>query len=78
MLRAGMADPPAMIGQDALRGTVLGVAPETSRPVLWQVLTLARPFDRNAQSDTLCSSVSVAPFHPPVLRQGAVLHAVSR
>ena len=41
MLRAGMADSPAMIGQDALRGTVLAVAPDALRPVLWQVVTLA-------------------------------------
>ncbi|HTK45088.1 MAG TPA: hypothetical protein VL749_07040 [Patescibacteria group bacterium] len=40
MLRAGMADPPAMIGQDVLRGTILAVAPDTSRPILWQVSTL--------------------------------------
>jgi hypothetical protein len=33
-------DPPAMLGQDVLRGTVVAVAPARSRPVLWQVATL--------------------------------------
>ena len=39
-LRTGMDDPPAMLGQDVLRGTVLGVGPDPSTPVLWQVATL--------------------------------------
>lgn len=37
MLRAGMGDPPAMVGQDLLRGTVLAVGPDAASPVLWQV-----------------------------------------
>jgi len=37
MLRAGMADPPAMIGQDVLRGTVVAIGPDASTPVFWQV-----------------------------------------
>ena len=37
MLRAGMGDPPAMIGQDLLRGTVVAVGPDTAEPVFWQV-----------------------------------------
>jgi hypothetical protein len=41
MLRPGMADPPAMLGQDVLRRTVLAVGPDTSTPVLWQVAELA-------------------------------------
>ena len=40
MLRTGMGDPPAMIGQDVLRGTVVAVAPDASQPILWQVATL--------------------------------------
>jgi hypothetical protein len=40
MLRPGLDDPPAMLGQDVLRGTVVAVAPARSRPVLWQVATL--------------------------------------
>ena len=38
-LRSGMGDPPAMIGQDILRGTVLAVGPDASKPVQWQVAT---------------------------------------
>ena len=41
MLREGMADPPAMLGQDVLRGTVVALARDTATPVLWQVATLA-------------------------------------
>ena len=37
MLREGMGDPPAMIGQDVLRGTVVAVGPDPSTPVFWQV-----------------------------------------
>ena len=37
MLRSGMGDPPAMIGQDLLRRTVVAVGPNPSTPVLWQV-----------------------------------------
>ncbi len=37
MLRSGMGDPPAMIGQDLLRGTVLALGPDPSTPVLWQL-----------------------------------------
>jgi hypothetical protein len=37
MLREGMGDPPAMIGQDLLRGTVVAVGPNPSTPVFWQV-----------------------------------------
>jgi hypothetical protein len=40
MLRSGMDDPPAMIGQDVLRGTVIAVGPDQSTSVLWQVATL--------------------------------------
>ena len=40
MLRTGIGDPPAMIGQDVLRGTVVAVAPDAGRPVLWQVARL--------------------------------------
>jgi len=40
MLRSGMEEPPAMIGQDVLRGTVFAVGPDQSTPVLWQVATL--------------------------------------
>ena len=40
MLRTGMADPPAMIGQDVLRGTVVALSPDSSQPLLWQVVTL--------------------------------------
>jgi hypothetical protein len=37
MLREGMGDPPAMIGQDVLRGTVVAMGPDPSTPVFWQV-----------------------------------------
>jgi hypothetical protein len=37
MLRAGMVDPPAMLGQDVIRGTVVAVGPDPATPVLWQV-----------------------------------------
>jgi hypothetical protein len=37
MLRAGMAHPPAMLGQDVIRGTVVAVGPDPATPVLWQV-----------------------------------------
>ena len=37
LLRAGMDDPPAMLGQDVLRGTVVAVGPDPATPVLWQV-----------------------------------------
>lgn len=40
MLRSGIGDPPAMIGQDVLRGSVVAVGPDPSTPVLWQVDTL--------------------------------------
>jgi hypothetical protein len=36
-LRTGMADPPAMLGQDIIRGTVVAVGPDPATPVLWQV-----------------------------------------
>ena len=36
-LRTGMDDPPAMLGQDVIRGTVVAVAPDAATPVLWQV-----------------------------------------
>ena len=48
MLREGMADPPAMIGQDVLRGTVVVVGPDPSTPVLWQVPTLDSAPDATA------------------------------
>ena len=35
-------DPPAMLGQDALRGTVVAVGPDPATPVLWQVAQLAQ------------------------------------
>jgi hypothetical protein len=37
MLRSGMGDPPAMIGQDVLRGTVVALGRDPSTPVFWQV-----------------------------------------
>jgi hypothetical protein len=37
MLRAGMADPPAMIGQDVLRGSVVALGPDSGTPIFWQV-----------------------------------------
>lgn len=37
MLRSEMGEPPAMLGQDVLRGTVLAVGPQRGSPVLWQV-----------------------------------------
>jgi len=37
MLRTGMDDPPAMIGQDVLWGSVVAVGPDPSTPVFWQV-----------------------------------------
>jgi len=37
MLRTGMGDPPAMIGQDVLRETVVALGPDPSTPVFWQV-----------------------------------------
>jgi len=40
MLRSEMGEPPAMLGQDVLRGTVLAVGPERGSPVLWQVATV--------------------------------------
>ena len=40
MVRSGIGDPPAMIGQDVLRGSVVAVGPDPSTPVLWQVDTL--------------------------------------
>jgi len=40
MLRPEMGDPPAMLGQDVLRGSVLAVGPDPAGPVLWQVATL--------------------------------------
>ena len=39
-LRTGMADPPAMIGQDVIRGTVVAVGPDPATSVLWQVAPL--------------------------------------
>jgi hypothetical protein len=36
-LRAGMADPAAMIGQDVIRGTIVAIGPDPATPVLWQV-----------------------------------------
>jgi NADPH:quinone reductase-like Zn-dependent oxidoreductase len=48
MLRSGMDDPPAMIGQDVLRGTVVAVGPDQSTPVLWQVATLESQGDGGA------------------------------
>jgi hypothetical protein len=36
-IRQAMHDPQAMIGMDVLRGTVLAVAADTSRPVVWQL-----------------------------------------
>ena len=36
-LRAGMDDPPAMLGQDVLRGTVIAVGPDPATSVLWHV-----------------------------------------
>jgi hypothetical protein len=33
-------DPPAMIGQDLLRGTVVAVGPDASTPVFWQVVAV--------------------------------------
>jgi hypothetical protein len=40
ILRSGMVDPPAMLGQDVLRGTVVAVGPDAATPVLWQVAEL--------------------------------------
>jgi hypothetical protein len=40
MLRSGMVDPPAMLGQDVLRGSVVAVGPDSGTPVLWQVAEL--------------------------------------
>jgi hypothetical protein len=40
MLRSGIGDPPAMIGQDLLRGSVIAVGPDPSSLVLWQVREL--------------------------------------
>jgi hypothetical protein len=45
-LRTGMDDPPAMLGQDVLRGTVVAVGPDPATPVLWQVAQLARGASR--------------------------------
>lgn len=39
-LRTGMDDPPAMLGQDVIRGTVVAVGPDPATPVLWQVAQL--------------------------------------
>lgn len=39
-LRTGMADPPAMLGQDIIRGTVVAVGPDPTTPVLWQVVPI--------------------------------------
>lgn len=36
-LRTGVADPPAMLGQDIIHGTVVAVGPDPATPVLWQV-----------------------------------------
>jgi hypothetical protein len=40
MLREGMGNPPAMIGQDLLRGTVVAVGPDASTPVFWQFVAV--------------------------------------
>jgi hypothetical protein len=40
MLRSGMGDPPAMLGQDVLRGAVLAVGPDPATPVFLQVETV--------------------------------------
>jgi hypothetical protein len=40
MLRPSMTDPPAMLGQDVLRGTVVAVGPDPATPILWQVAEL--------------------------------------
>ena len=39
-LRTGMDDPPAMLGQDVIRGTVVALASDPATPVLWQVAQL--------------------------------------
>jgi hypothetical protein len=39
-LRSGMDDPPAMLGQDVIRGTVVAVGPDPATPLLWQVAQL--------------------------------------
>ena len=36
-VRETMHDPPGLVGMDVLRGTVLAVAADLSRPVLWQI-----------------------------------------
>jgi hypothetical protein len=36
-IRQAMHDPQAMVGMDVMRGTVLAVAADVSRPVFWQV-----------------------------------------
>jgi hypothetical protein len=41
-LRTGMEDPPAMLGQDAIRGTVVAAGPDPTTPFLWQVAQLGR------------------------------------
>ena len=40
-LRTGMDDPPAMLGQDVIRGTVVAVGSDPATPLLWQVAQLA-------------------------------------
>lgn len=40
MLRSGIGDPPAMIGQDVLRGSVVAAGPDPSTPVLLQIESL--------------------------------------
>jgi len=39
-LRTGMDDPPGMLGQDLIRGTVVAVGPDPATPVLWGVAQL--------------------------------------
>jgi hypothetical protein len=36
-VRPGMPDPQGLVGMDVLRGTVLAVAADRSRPVIWQI-----------------------------------------
>jgi hypothetical protein len=40
-VRAPMHDPQGLVGTDVLRGTVLAVAADRARPVLWQVAPLS-------------------------------------
>jgi hypothetical protein len=49
ILRRDMGDPPAMLGQDVLRGTVLAVGPDPGTVVLWQVPTSVDAMPRGAR-----------------------------